>query len=210
MLPQGFQRGKPDIAGQKKSQREGETTTEGDSPDIIVYVNATTEERFVPHVLCAEVADGALQLALLHIAAPEALASFAIDLDEERIDALRLGPVAVPELVGCDRHQRDCALGANVGLGLVLEDERRGADGGDEVPHCLLHLRLLGQTREAAGRVPGVDPRRAPGGFWNDWLGDATRALRGWDHCVERHLATLGKAATTLGERRLSGGADDF
>ena len=96
-------------------------------------MNLTTEKRFVPQVLRAEVADGALQLALLHIAAPEALPLFAIDLDEERIGALRLRPVDVPELVGCDRHQCDRALGTDVGLGLVLEDERRGADGGDEV-----------------------------------------------------------------------------
>ena len=159
VLPPGLQHGKPDVAGQK-SQREGGATTEGDSPDIIVYVNATTEEQFVPHVLCAEVADGTLQLALLYIAAPEALAPFAIDLDEERIDALRLGPVAV----GCDRHQRDHTLGANVGLGFVLEDEQRGADGSDEVPHCLLHLQVLGQTCEAVGRIPGVDPQPDPGG----------------------------------------------
>ena len=105
----------------KKSQREGETTTEGDSPDIIVYVNTTTEEQFVPHVLCAEVADSMLQLALLYIATPEALAPFAINLDKERIDALCLGPVAI---IGCNRHQHNHALGANVGLGFILKDEQ--------------------------------------------------------------------------------------
>ena len=75
----------------------------------------------MPHMLCAEVADGTLQFPLLHIAAPEVLALFAIDLDEERIDALRLRPVDVPELVGCDRHQCDRGLGTDVGLGLVGE-----------------------------------------------------------------------------------------
>ena len=70
-------------------------------------MNPTTEKRFAPQVLRAEVADGILQLPLLHIAAPEALAPFAIDLDEERMGALRFRPVDVPEHVGYDRHWHD-------------------------------------------------------------------------------------------------------
>ena len=41
-----------------------------------------------------EMADSALQFTLLHISAPKTLASLPIDLDEKRIDTLRLRSAA--------------------------------------------------------------------------------------------------------------------
>ena len=83
------------------------------------------------------------------------------------------------------------ALGTDVGLGLLDEDERRGADGGDEVPDRPLHLRLLGQTREAARRVPEVDlclaPRRLAGGCNEcaSWVGSPRWATRRLERLVD-------------------------
>ena len=142
-------------------------------------MDLAAEVRLVPHVLRAEVADRALQLALLHVAAPEALALLPVDADEERVDALRLRPEALPELGRRDRHQLDRVVRADARLERVVPEERRGAERRDEVPHRLLDVRREVQVLEAARLVLG-GVRLRSGVFWSTWLRRSARALGRW------------------------------
>ena len=125
-------------------------------------MHLTTDIRLVCQVLRAEVADSPLQFTLLHIAAPETAAFLPVDADEERVDALRLRAVALPELGRRDGHQRDGLVRADGRLELVVREEARGADGGDEVAHRRLDVRVEGWIHEAARLVHRVDLRSGP------------------------------------------------
>ncbi len=104
VLPHSFKAGKSDLAG-SKSQRDVETTKGSkNAPAFITSMNLTTEEWLVPQVFRTEMTDCPLQFILLDIPAPKTLELLPIDLDEERINALRLRSVATPESIRRDCH----------------------------------------------------------------------------------------------------------
>ena len=158
-------------------------------------MNIITEEGFMRQMFCSEVTDGALQFTLLHISAPKTLAFLPIDLDKERIDALRLRSVATPESIRRACHQTNRLKGTKIGLELFIYKELRGTNGGDEVSHSPLNLWLLGQTLEAERLIRRADLRH--GISCSVWLKDSTRTFSRRNFRVERRLATVGETATT-------------
>ena len=97
VIAHGFERGKLAVAGPKLS-RAVEVTEVVNSPSLITDMNSTIEIWHHGDILCAPSASRGSVQCPLDITTPETLDFFLIGFDEERIDALPLRSVALPEL----------------------------------------------------------------------------------------------------------------
>jgi hypothetical protein len=149
VFSQGFSRRKPDLLNQESTGGRDDQEVVN-LPIFITDMDLTGKKWFVSHVLSTEVADGAQQFILLHVAAPETFDQFPIDhLDEERVNALRCRSVALPELGRRNRHESIRLVGAGIRLEIIADEILRAANGSDELPHRFLDLRVFIEVPEA-------------------------------------------------------------